>query len=104
MAFVRIVGMLTWTVVPAAAALTWKLKVAAKNQPMMAPEPPLPVTFSALGTEVLVNTVVYKGYTMLWYVSLLVLYTKLAPKAESVFVPPVCAHIFTVTESPGTAT
>jgi len=104
MAFVRIAGMLIWRVAPAAALDTWKLKVAAKNQPVMAPAPPLPVTFSALGTEVLVNTVVYKGYTMLWYVSLLVSYTKLAPNAESVLEPPVCAHIFTVTESPGTAT
>ncbi len=67
MALVRIAGTLTWRVVPAAAGKILKESVAAKNQPVMAPEPPLPVMLSALGTEVLVSTVVYKGYTMLMY-------------------------------------
>jgi hypothetical protein len=59
MALVLIAGMLIPTVVPAAAGLTVKMRVAAMNQPVIAPEPPLPVMLSAFVTNWLVSTVVY---------------------------------------------
>ncbi len=89
MALVVIAGMLMTTVVPAAAGFTVKVRVAARNQPVMAPEPPLPVILSAFVTNWLVSTVVYKGLEMLRYVSLVLSNTRLTPHADKVFAPAV---------------
>jgi hypothetical protein len=104
-ALVITAGIAMITSLPAAAEFTLNEREAARNQPLMAPLPPLPVMFKAFVTAVFVSTVVYKGCAVLTYVSIAVSYTRLAPHASIVMLElPVCAHICTEITSPATAT
>ena len=105
MALVRMAGELTDTIWPPAIEVTVNVKVAARNQFTMVPDPPLPVMFSEFKMAVLVRTVVYNGYEMVENERSEVSHTRLTPH-DSIELDelPVCAHIPTVTTSPGTAT
>ena len=69
---------------PAAAGKIVNERLAAKNQPVMPPTPPLPVMLSAFEIAVLVSTVVYRGWATFTNDKRAWSYTKLAPQDSMV--------------------